>query len=202
MTKKKKDFPNPSQADSPFHWTPTEQYPDLIKTASENYGLKFTANQFSDFEKELSKFPRQPDSLFPVSVAVWPSGNEDEVWDNLNAWLIDRAKNVGVDIGLSIFDGLSLTKKSYRFQKGQPVLKPVIIDILRNNVTYLSKDGIWHEKSLGIEIIPFLALNTQVIKLLDYKNLPNIRLPSLKMCNNLEPVIGFNDDFFIKFESV
>ncbi len=164
-------------------WTPTAEYPKIVAEANQRYGFGFSEEELRLLSEKLIILGNQPDSLKPISVALWPKGTKRQNIDKLIIWLIDRAKEIeGLELNITSLLGMNPTiVGGFTNYGNSPFAKPIILDLRRERVECSNEDedGSKSIGQIGIELLVFMCLNPQVIKAMKKKPIGPLRAPGL-----------------------
>lgn len=183
-------------------WTGTSTFKKLITEANLRYKFNFTPEKIQIMADRLENYLQQPDNLKPFSLAVWPDGEFDENCEKLFQWFVDRAKECeGIEINSLCFTGakFSVTNSVFEYIDSSPVLEPIMINIKKSRVEFDSKQGVITSGKLGIELLPFLALNPQALRVLNGKGIGGILASGLRFFGHLVPKICYKKRIVISF---
>lgn len=201
MARQKKEFPNPSKAAQPFRWMSTNSYATSVALANETYDFGFSDGEIQSLRGKLKNL-HQSDNLNPIGIFVWQATDLSQNWNLMLDWMSDQANSQGVTIGDCFYDvKLSFSKEALVYSESRSILRPVSINLVKSEFSFTNPVGAWEARPLGIEFLAFLATNPHIMRLLDYKTLPNVRLPGLRINESYEPVIGYKDgSLFMAFD--
>lgn len=165
-------------------WTKTSDLLPIFAAADRRYGFGTTDEQFADIKEKLSRLPEQPDNFLPYSLAIWPKGFSKENISKLLQWLVDRALEVeGIEVKIDWLIGLSVTIENcalnYADNNDSVEIEPIVVDIKNGRVEFYHETYAIVNTRLGIELLVFLAINPQCLRIINGKGMGNITAPGL-----------------------
>lgn len=189
-------------SDFGLKWTDLSTYPTLIAEANSRYNFGLTDEDISSIRESLVCLS-QPDSLKPISLAVWPKGKLDQNIGKLFQWFVDRERECeGIEIKLKCLNGskIAINNCVLDYYDDKAELETIVINLKNSRVECTYENFSIIVTRLGIELLPFLALNPQCLKAMNGKGIGNIIAPGLLFCDSLTPMVSYkNGQLIVSF---
>jgi len=212
MLKQKSD-PIPSLQKLSIPYTSPLDYPKLISDANQKYRLGIPAINIEKLDESLKAYPHLDDQT-PTSVRMWLRGSLKNNWEKMFSWLSGSLEAEGINITSCIHpaelryydpakdakffscikgknDNVKFAPKQvHKYECNKLVLSPVRLNLGGYLVPDTLATGYWG----GLEVLPFLALNPQLVGYLDGIIIRYLCANGLRAQSGLVPVISYDDD--------
>jgi hypothetical protein len=175
-------------------WTPVEEYLDRIRERNQERQWGLTEKHFGKLEEKLQCCPHTG-NLKPTGVTLSLGEGLRHDWREAVKWLIDSTDSCSEFRGAASNPFNSAFLKEYPGSEPKlgPYIAPAKLDIGeywdREDGHRLREVRKPHHRWPGTEILWLMALNPQVVKLLDGEQLPYLMMPGLLYDGYLVPCV-------------